>query len=176
MKKFATLTVCLAITILSISAFAATGNAGPDTSTFRAPDVSKEAPLSLTATVIKKTYITSGAPFLAVPAATFTTLDPGGTVTCAGASNCTLVVDAWATSGGNAAGGDRALCTIVDGSIVGFCAYLGNDLTTGEFSAFSSNDANIVIGPGNHSVSIQVFSNGGTTVAFYSTRYRVYKP
>jgi hypothetical protein len=174
MKKFAKLTAFATITVLLVTAVAFAQSAGPDKSRFVGSATSKEAPLTA-ATVIKKTYLNSGAPFLSVPAGTFTVLDPGTTINCPGASNCTLVVDAWATSA-NAAGGDRALCTVVDNTIVGFCAYAGNDSTTGEFSAFASLDGNITIGPGNHSAFIYVFSNGGTTVAFYSTRYRVYKP
>jgi hypothetical protein len=174
MKKFAKLTAFATITVLLVSVVAFAQSAGPDKSRFVAPAISKDAPLTAN-TVIKKTYLNSGAPFLAVPAATFTVLDPGTTVNCPGTSNCTLSVDAWATSS-NSAGGNRALCTVVDNAIVGFCAYDGDDATTGEFSAFSALDGNITLGPGNHSVFIYVFSNGGTTVAFYSTRYRVYKP
>lgn len=175
MKTFAKLSVVLALTVSCVSVFAAAQHAArPDTSKYQAANSGKEAP-AIANTVIKKTYISSGAPFLAVPAGIFTTLDPGTIVLCPGTTNCTLLVDAWATSG-NSAGGNRALCTVVDGNIVGFCAYLGDDQTTGEFSAMTSLDAPILIGPGNHSASIQIFSNGGTTVAFFRTVYRVYKP
>jgi hypothetical protein len=175
MNKFTKLIVVLALTTLCVSAFAAGHHLpGPDTSKFQAANSGQLGP-AVASTIVKRTYITSGAPFLAVPAATFTVLDPGTTVNCPGTTACRLLVSAWATSA-NATGGNRALCLVVDGAIVGFCAYLGSDDTSGLFSHMTSLDEPVAIGPGNHSALIYEFSNGGNTVAFYRTLYEVVKP
>jgi hypothetical protein len=140
--------------------------------------VEEESAQTIAATVLKKTYISSGSPFLSVPGDTFTPLDPGTTVTCPGPGTCTLVVDAWATSGGNsAAGNNRALVLYVDGVASGFGgAFLGEDATDGSFSAMTDLDAPVKIKAGKHTVSISAFSVLGDTVAFYRTIYKVYKP
>jgi hypothetical protein len=135
-------------------------------------------PQTLPATVLKKTYISSGSPYLAIPGDTFTNLDPGTTVTCPGPGTCTLVVDAWATSGGNSTvGNNRALVLILDGTASGFGGpYLGEDAVDGSYSAMTDLDAPVKIKAGTHKVSIQAFSQAGNTIAYYRTIYKVYKP
>jgi hypothetical protein len=132
---------------------------------------------AIVATVLKKTYISSGAPNLFVPAGTYTTLDSGTTVTCPGPGTCTLLVDAWATSGGTVtAGNERALILIVDGEHGGFGGYLGEDAADGTYSSMTDLDAPATITAGKHTVSIQAYSRFSTTIAYYRTIYRVYKP
>ncbi len=172
------LTVAVA-TLLAFSAlgFAQTNNASV-VGLKNQSGVEEEGAQTIGATVLKKTYISSGSPFLSVPGDTFTTLDPGTTVTCPGTGTCTLVVDAWATSGGNTiAGNNRALVLVVDGTSSGFGGpYLGADATDGTYSAMTDLDGPVKIKAGKHTVSIQAFSTYGTTIAFYRTIYKVYKP
>jgi hypothetical protein len=137
-----------------------------------------EEETAIAATVLKKTYISSGSPYLSVPGGTFTTLDPGTTVTCPGPGTCTLVVDAWATSGENtSAGNQRALVLVVDGAASGFGGpYLGEDAADGSYSSMTDLDAPVKIKEGKHTVSIQAISFYGTTIPFYRTIYKIYKP
>jgi hypothetical protein len=169
------------ITVAILLAFSALGfaqtNGASVVNLKKQNDVEPE-PQVIAATVLKKTYISSGSPGLSVPAEAFTALDPGTTVTCPSPGTCTLVVDAWATSGGNAtAGNNRALVLIVDGDSSGFGGpFLGEDEADGTYSSMTDLDGPVKITAGKHTVSIQAFSALGTTIAFYRTIYTVYKP
>lgn len=170
----------LTIAVATLLVFSALGFAQTSASVVNLKSQSDVEPggQTIVATVLKKTYISSGSPFLSIPADTFTALDPGTTVTCPAPGSCTLVVDAWATSGGNAtAGNQRALVLVVDGVDSGFGGpFLGYDAADGSYSAMTDLDAPVKISAGKHTVSIQAFSFSGTTVAFYRTIYKVYKP
>ena len=94
-----------------------------------------------------------------------------------GASTCTLVVNSFATSsGGGVANDDRALCLVLDGSIVGACAYNGYDTADGSYSAISSINNVAGIGVGNHQSFMLFYSTYGTTVYTVTNQYNVYKP
>ena len=76
----------------------------------------------------------------AVAAATFTEEDAvnfqcGST----GATTCTLVANQFTTSsGGGLTDDNRALCLLLDGAIVGPCAYVGEDAADGSYSGISA--------------------------------------
>ncbi|HEY6764186.1 MAG TPA: hypothetical protein VI386_05395 [Candidatus Sulfotelmatobacter sp.] len=117
--------------------------------------------------------------------ATPCTLAPGFTIEdnvnwqcgSTGASTCTLVVDSFATSsGGGIANDDRALCLVLDGNIVGACAYDGYDAADGSFSAISAinNINNIPVG--NHTSFMLFYSTDGTALYTFTNQYNVYKP
>jgi hypothetical protein len=96
--------------------------------------------------------------------------------TSTGASTCTLVVNSFATSsGGGVANDDRALCLVVDGFIVGACAYNGYDAADGSFSAINSIN-NVQIPTGNHTAFIVFYSTYGTSLYTFTNQYNVYKP
>jgi hypothetical protein len=166
-------------TLLVFSALGFAQTNGPSAVNLKSQNgVEEEEGQTIVGTTLKKTYISSGSPSLSVPGETFTTLDPGTTVTCPAPGTCTLVVDAWATSGGNATtGNQRALVLLVDGAYSGFGGpFLGADEADGTYSQMTDLDAPVKIKAGKHTVSIQAFSFYGTTVAFYRTIYKVYKP
>jgi hypothetical protein len=94
-----------------------------------------------------------------------------------GASTCTLVVDSFATtSGGGIADDDRALCLVLDGSIVGACAYDGYDAADGSFSAVSAINNVASIPVGNHTAFTLFYSTDGTALYTFTNQYNVYKP
>jgi hypothetical protein len=94
-----------------------------------------------------------------------------------GASTCTLVVDSYATtSGGGIADDDRAICLVLDGSIVGACAYDGYDAADGSYSAVSSLNNIAAIPVGNHTAFTLFYSTDGTTLYTFTNNYAVYKP
>ncbi|HTS38268.1 MAG TPA: hypothetical protein VMH04_21520 [Candidatus Solibacter sp.] len=94
-----------------------------------------------------------------------------------GASTCTLVVNSFATSsGGGVANDDRALCLVLDGEIVGACAYNGYDAADGSYSAISSINNVAGIPVGNHQSFMLFYSTYGTTVYTVTNQYNVYKP
>jgi hypothetical protein len=117
--------------------------------------------------------------------ATPCTLAPGFTIEdnvnfqcgSTGASTCTLVVDSYATtSGGGIADDDRALCLVLDGNIVGACAYDGYDAADGSFSAVSSINNINAIPVGNHTAFMLFYSTDGTALYTFTNNYSVYKP
>jgi len=94
-----------------------------------------------------------------------------------GASTCTLVVNSFATSsGGGVANDDRAICLVLDGAIVGACAYNGYDAADGSYSAISSINNVSGIPAGNHQSFVLFYSTYGTTVYTVTNQYNVYKP
>jgi hypothetical protein len=70
---------------------------------------------------------------------------------------------------------DRALCLIVDGAIVGACAYNGYDASDGSYSAISSINSTVV-SAGVHTAYISFYSTFGTTMYTYTNQYSIYKP
>jgi hypothetical protein len=94
-----------------------------------------------------------------------------------GASTCTLVVDSFATSsGGGIADDDRALCLVLDGNIVGACAYNGYDAADGSYSAVSSINEVSGLTVGNHTAFTLFYSTDGTTLYTFTNNYSVFKP
>jgi hypothetical protein len=94
-----------------------------------------------------------------------------------GASTCTLVVDQFATSsGGGIADDDRALCVVLDGSIVGACAYDGYDAADGSYSAVSAITSVSALTVGNHTAFGLFYSTDGTTLFTFTNQYSVFKP
>ncbi len=175
MSKMTKLALCVTLTLLLAGAYfvvsaAETHEAGPprDISGLRLPPPVNEVGLS--------TFITTGTPY-AVLAAGFNTEDSGGKFTClSGSGTCTLVVNSFATSsGGGLADDDRALCLIVDGSIVGACAYNGYDASDGSYSAISSINSTVV-SAGVHTAYMSFYSTYGTTMYTYTNQYNIYKP
>lgn len=94
-----------------------------------------------------------------------------------GASTCTLVVNSFATtSGGGIADDDRALCLVLDGNIVGACAYDGYDTSDGSYSAVNAINNVAAIPVGNHTAFMLFYSTDGTTLYTLTNQYNVYKP
>jgi hypothetical protein len=94
-----------------------------------------------------------------------------------GASTCTLVVNSYATtSGGGVADDDRALCLVLDGAIVGSCAYDGYDASDGSFSAVNATNNIGSLAVGNHQAFMLLYSSYGTAVYTFTNQYNVYKP
>jgi hypothetical protein len=94
-----------------------------------------------------------------------------------GASTCTLVVDNFATtSGGGVADDDRAFCLVLDGSIVGACAYDGYDAADGSYSAMNAINNISGLSVGNHTAFMLLYSTYGTTLYTFTNNYNVYKP
>jgi hypothetical protein len=94
-----------------------------------------------------------------------------------GASTCTLVVNSYATtSGGGIADDDRALCLVLDGAIVGSCAYDGYDASDGSFSSVNAINNINGIAAGNHNSFMLFYSTDGTSLFTFTNQYNVYKP
>ncbi len=94
-----------------------------------------------------------------------------------GATTCTLVANQFTTSsGGGLTDDNRALCLLLDGAIVGACAYDGEDAADGSYSGISAIQVISGLGVGNHSMSSLIYSQEGTTVYTTSNVYSVYKP
>lgn len=94
-----------------------------------------------------------------------------------GASTCTLVVNSYATtSGGGIANDDRALCLVLDGNIVGSCAYDGYDAADGSYSAVNAINNISGVAVGNHTSFMLFYSTDGTTLYTFTNQYNVYKP
>ena len=97
--------------------------------------------------------------------------------TTTGLSTCSLVVNSFATSsGGGIANDDRALCLVVDGNIVGACAYDGYDAADGSYSAINAINNISGLSTGNHSAFMLFYSTYGTSLYTFTNQYSVYKP
>jgi hypothetical protein len=175
MSKITKLALCITLTMLLVGAYfvvsaAPTHAPGPprDISGLHFPPPVNQVGLS--------TFFTTGTPY-AVLVAGFNIEDSGGKFTClSGSGTCTLVVNSFATSsGGGVADDDRALCLVVDGAIVGACAYNGYDASDGSYSAISSINTTVV-SAGVHTAYISFYSTSGTTMYTYTNQYSIYKP
>jgi len=94
-----------------------------------------------------------------------------------GFSTCTLVVNSFATSsGGGITNDDRALCLVLDGAIVGACAYNGYDADDGSYSAINSINNISGVPTGAHNSSVLFYTTDGTTLFTFTNVYNVYKP
>ena len=174
MKKQALLVAILCVSVFSTVAFAAGKKApGPNTQGVQLAQ-SVNAPTSVKH-ILKGTYISSGIINFTLTPATFTALDGAQTAVCPLATPCTLIASMYATSGLDAAGGNRALCLSVNGGIVGACPYSGRSATDNSFSQFGTQDIAISF-TGSISVQTLAFSDTGATVYMFSTTYAVYKP
>jgi hypothetical protein len=126
---------------------------------------------------LRANFVTTDTPYAVLPAG-FSQLDSvlfqcGST----GASTCSLVVSNFATtSGGGVANDDRAFCLVVDGAIVGACAYDGYDAADGSYSAMTATNNISGLGVGNHTAAMLLYTTYGTTMYTYTNVYSVYKP
>ncbi len=126
---------------------------------------------------LRANFITTGTPYASL-AAGFN-IEDGVQWQCGstGASTCTLVVNSFATSsGGGVANDDRALCLVLDGYIVGACAYDGYDAADGSYSAISAINNVSGIPTGNHTSEMLFYTTYGTTLYTFTNQYNVYKP
>lgn len=177
MSKLSKLVLCVTLTLLLAGAYfvvSASGahQAGPprDISGLKLPPPTNFEGL-------RANFITTATPYASL-AAGFNILDSvnwncGST----GASTCTLVVNSFSTSsGGGVAKDDRALCLVLDGFIVGACAYNGYDASDGSYSAINSISNVSGIATGNHNSFMLFYTTFGTTMYTFTNQYNVYKP
>jgi len=177
MKKITKLAVCVALTLLMVGAYfvvsASSGRqAGPprDISGLRLPPPTNFEGL-------RANFITTATPYASL-AAGFN-IEDNVNFQCGstGASTCTLVVNSFATSsGGGVANDDRALCLVLDGYIVGACAYDGYDTADGSYSAINAINNVSGIPTGNHTAFMLFYTTYGTTMYTFTNQYSVYKP
>src|SRR5258708_4344410 len=172
MKKQSLLIALLCVAVFSTMAFAAGKKApGPNTTGVQVAQ-SLTAPAS-TKHVLKGTYTNGGILNFTMPAGTFVALD-AATVVCP-IGTCTLLADAFATSGGDTATGNRALCIAVNGGIVGSCPYSGEEAADGSYSQIAHHETGFTFSVW---VTVQPFAfTGGTpTISTFPSKYSVYKP
>ena len=182
MSKIAKLALCVTLTVLMLGAYfvvsaAGTLPTGPNTKNVTLSSLpSLHAPIAyegLRANFL--TTYTCSSP-CALPAG-FTILDNvdwqcGST----GASTCTLVVDSYATTAGTVDLDDRAFCLVVDGNIVGACAYDGYDASDASFSAVQAVNNISGIPAGNHTSFMLFYTTYGDYLYTFTNTYSVYKP
>ncbi|HTS38269.1 MAG TPA: hypothetical protein VMH04_21525 [Candidatus Solibacter sp.] len=177
MKKITKLALCVSLTLLMVGAYfvvsAATGNqAGPprNLSGLHIPPPTNYEGL-------RSNFITTSTPYASLTAG-FNVLDSvQWNCGSGGFNSCTLVVDSFATSsGGGIANDDRALCLVLDGEIVGACAYDGYDAADGSYSAINAINNVSGIPTGAHNSSVLFYTTDGTTMYTYTNVYNVYKP
>lgn len=177
MSKMFKLALCITLSLLLLGAYfmvsaSTTQLAGPST---KGLTFVNNKPIAFEG--LRSNFITTSTPY-ATLAAGFNILDNvqwqcGST----GASTCTLVVNTFSTSsGGGVANDDRALCLVLDGNIVGACAYNGYDASDGSYSAINSINNVSGIASGNHSSFMLFYTTYGTTMYTFTNVYSVYKP
>jgi len=181
MKKMTKLALCVTLTMLLVGAYfvvsaSTRAQAGPTT---KGVDVSK-LPHALAPTAyegLRSNFITTATPYASL-AAGFNILDSvNWNCGSSGSSTCTLVVNSFATSsGGGVANDDRALCLVLDGFIVGACAYDGYDAADGSYSAINAINNVAGISTGNHNSFMLFYTTYGTTMYTFTNQYNVYKP
>lgn len=178
MKKITKLALCVSLTILMVGAcFVVSASTGHQTgpsrnlSGLRLPPPSQyEGLRSNFVTTIGTQYATLAAGF---------NVEDSVNWNCGsgGFSTCTLVVDSFATSsGGGIANDDRALCLVLDGAIVGACAYDGYDTSDGSYSAINATNNIAGVPTGSHNSSVLFYTTDGTTLFTFTNVYNVYKP
>jgi hypothetical protein len=173
MGKLSKLAVSVFTTLLLLGTFAAASDHKPAPSRDNVP-VAPIAPPPAVNEVIGRTFITTASPNITLTAG-FNTEDSGISFSCP-SGTCTLVVDSFATSGANTfAGNNRALCLVVDGNIVGACAYDGSDATDGTYSAVNAINT-WQVSAGAHSAFMYFYTVDGTTMYTYTNVYRLYRP
>ena len=177
MKKMTKLALCVTLIMLFVGAFFAV-SASSSHQVGPSRDISGlKLPPPTAFEGLRANFITTGTPYASL-AAGFNILDSvqwqcGST----GATTCTLVVSNFATtSGGGVANDDRAFCLVLDGSIVGACAYDGYDASDGSFSAMTATNNISGIGVGNHTSEMLLYTTYGTTMYTFTNVYSVYKP
>jgi hypothetical protein len=180
MKKMTKLALCVTLTLLMAGAYfvvsAAGGQgAGPSKNVNLSNLPSLHVPTGFEG--LRSNFVTSIIGTFSLPAG-FTIEDTvnwqcGST----GATTCSLVVNSFATSsGGGVANDDRAQCLVLDGAIVGACAYDGYDAADGSYSAISAINNVSGIPVGNHQSFMLFYSTYGTTLYTFTNQYNVYKP
>jgi len=177
MKKITKLALCVTLTMLMVGAYfvvsASTSHlAGPsrDISSLRLPPPSQYEGL-------RSNFITTDTPYASLTAG-FNVLDSvQWNCGSGGFSTCTLVVNSFTTSsGGGVANDDRAICLVLDGEIVGACAYNGYDAADGSYSAIDTISNVSGVPTGAHNSSVLFYTTYGTTMYTYTNAYNVYKP
>jgi hypothetical protein len=176
MSKMLKLTLCVSLSLLLLGAYfvvsaAGTQQAGPSR------NISGLKALPSTFEGLRSNFITTGIVYATLGAG-FTELDSVqfqcGTT---GATTCTLVDSTFATtSGGGVADDDRAVCLLLDGAIVGSCAYDGYDASDGSYSAVSATNNVSGLAQGNHTANTLFYSTYGTVLYTFTNTYAVYKP
>jgi hypothetical protein len=173
MGKLSRLAVSILTTLLLLGAFASAADQKPGPSRDNVP-AAPIAPPPAVNEVIGRTFITTNSPSITLPAG-FNTEDSGISFSCP-SGTCTLVVDSFATSGANSfSGNNRALCLVVDSTIVGACAYDGSDATDGTYSAVNAINT-FKVSAGAHSAFMYFYTVDGTTMYTYTNVYRLYRP
>lgn len=183
MSRIAKLALCITVTVLLLGAYfivSAAGNtqAGPNTKnialsalpTLNVPTNYEGLRSNFITTYTCSPYCTLGAGF---------TIEDNVRFQCGstGASTCTLVVNSFATSSGAGVTNDlRALCLVLDGNIVGACAYDGEDNADGTYSAVNAINSVNNIAVGNHTAFMLFYSYYGDDFFTYTNQYNVYKP
>jgi hypothetical protein len=177
MSKFK-VALCVTLTVLLVGAYfmvsaSTTQQAGPATKGVAINSL--KTPIAYEG--LRANFITTGIVY-ATLAAGFTELDAvdfqcGST----GATTCTLVDNTFATtSGAGVADDDRAVCLLLDGAIVGACAYDGYDAADGSYSAVAATNNVSGLAVGNHTANTLFYSTYGTTLYTFTNTYAVYKP
>lgn len=181
MSKMFKVALCVTLSLLLLGAYfmvsaSTTQLAGPPTKGVNVSTLpGLHAPIAYEG--LRANFITTATPY-ATLAAGFNILDNvEWQCGSSGASTCTLVVNSFATSsGGGVADDDRALCLVLDGYIVGACAYNGYDASDGSYSAISSINNVSGIATGNHTSFMLFYTTYGTTMYTFTNQYNVYKP
>ena len=120
----------------------------------------------------KTVFVTGNALSAAIPAFTFTNIDPGETVDC-GKKACTVSALASVQYEPGATGGGWAICQLVDGSDIQ-CQYYGQADDT--FFHMSTVSASVAVGPGTHTVQTQIYvEQSNSTLQYYNMEYHAVK-
>jgi len=177
MSKIAKVALSVTLTVLLVGAYFAVSAAG----TQQAGPSRNISGLKLAPPTyfegLRSNFITTATPYASLVAG-FNQLD-SVQFNCgsSGATTCTLVVSSFSTSsGGGVANDDRALCLVVDGAIVGACAYDGYDASDGSYSAINATNNVAGIAVGSHNAAMLFYTTYGTTMYTYTNNYAVYKP
>ncbi len=183
MSKIAKITLCVTLTVLLLGAYfivsaAGTASTGPNTKniaistlpSLHVPNNYEGLRANFNTSFICATPCQLGSGF---------TIEDSVLWQCGstGASTCSMVVNSYATtSGGGVADDDRAICLVLDGAIVGACAYDGYDAADGSFSGVSTINTVSGIPTGNHNSFTLFYSSYGTALYTFANQYNVYKP
>ena len=175
MKRLVTIAVAVAVVVALFGAYhhvRAQENARPS-SPFRG---AVPPAVVLASHSLITTYIDQGSASVTLPAG-FTAIDSPVTINCSNVAGCTIGAESWAELGGQTTANNRwAICTQVDGSIVGFCPYLGTLPTDSSYVTGSLNNA-VGVSVGTHTVQALAYNSaGGAFLAQYNNTYHVYRP
>lgn len=182
MKKITKLALCVTLIMLCVGAYfvvsaASTASTGPAKNLSNI--TGSIAPKTTNYEGLRSNFITTATCSTPCTLAAGFTIEDTVDFQCGstGASTCSLVVNSYATtSGGGVADDDRALCLVLDGAIVGSCAYDGYDAADGSFSSVNAINNISGIAVGNHQAFMVFYSTDGTSLYTFTNQYNVYKP